>query len=221
MPKAAFSPSVIPMFDGAPSVVLVAGNIEFFVEEAAAKAAEKLSEGQAEVLRFDEDSPAETISDALLNRSLFSPRRIVQFDVTRLLGTETPGQVLLEAVEAWERGTPAGKREAYRRARALLGSLQLSPVGSPEETAEIVARRLRKKDLTEPLTEILRALPEERGGPAVLVPALRVLLERGNDGTVALLTATAPPPEVGLLVEIEKKGLLLEVSISEREEAGA
>src|SRR5262249_19141716 len=154
-------------------------------------------------------------------RSLFSAHRIVQFDVTRLLGSETPGQLLLDAVDAWEKGTPAGKREAFRRARALLGSLQLSAAGPPEETAEIAARRLRKKDLVEPPPEILRALPEEQGGPAVLVQALQVLLERGNDGTIALLTATAPPPEVGLLVEIEKKGLLLEVSIAEREEAGA
>ncbi|HYT32055.1 MAG TPA: hypothetical protein VEO37_05635, partial [Thermoanaerobaculia bacterium] len=114
MPKISFSPSVVPSFDAAPSVVLVAGNVEFFVEEAAAKVAESLAEGGAEVLRFDEDAPAETISDALLNRSLFSAQRLVQFDVSRLLGSDTPAQLLLQAVEGWEKGTSAGKREAYR-----------------------------------------------------------------------------------------------------------
>jgi len=214
------SPAV-PSFDAAPPVILVKGNVEFFVEEAAGVAAEKLTEAGAELLRFDEDAPAETVCDALLNRSLFSAQRIVQFDITRLLGSETPGQLLVQAVEAWEKGTPAGKREAYRRARALLSALEMPAGGSPEETAESAARRLRKKDLVEPLTEILRELPEERGGPAVLNEALRLLLDRGNDGTVALLTATAPPQGVGLLVEIEKKGLVIEVAIDPREEAAA
>jgi len=219
--RKSFSEGSIPSFEQASSVVVVAGNVEFFVEEAAAKVAERLAEGGAEVLRFDEDAPAETISDALLNRSLFSAQRLVQFDVTRLLGSESPAQLLLQAVEAWEKGTPAGKREAYRRTRPLLAALNLTGGGTPEEVAASAGKRVRKKDLIEPLTEILREMPEERGGPAVLTEALRILLHRENDGTVALLTATSPPAGVGLLDEIEEKGLLLEVSIGEKEEAGA
>jgi DNA polymerase III delta subunit len=216
-----FSEGSLPSFEQAPSVVLVAGNVEFFVEEAAAKVAEKLAEGGAEVLRFDDDAPAETISDALLNRSLFSAQRLVQFDVTRLLGSETPAQLLLQAVEGWEKGTPAGKREAYRRARALLAALNLTGGGTPEELAASAGKRAKKKDLIEPLAEILREMPEERGGPAVLTEALRILLHRENDGTVALLTAASPPAGVGLLAEIEEKGLVLEVSIEGKDEAGA
>src|ERR1700720_3375535 len=113
MTKAAFSLETVPDFDHAPSVVLITGDVEFFVEEAAAQAADKLAAEGAEVLKFDDETPVETVSDALLNRSLFSPRRLVRFDVSRLLGTETPGKLLLAAAEAWEKGTPAGKREAF------------------------------------------------------------------------------------------------------------
>jgi DNA polymerase III delta subunit len=216
MGKAAFSPEAVPSFEKAPSVVLIVGDVEFFVEEAAAQALEKLGAKGAEVLRFEDEAPADAVSDALLNRSLFSPQRIVQFDITRLLGTESPGALLEQAVEAWQRGTPAGKREAYRRARAVLSALDLSSSGAPEETAETVARRARKKDLASPLAEILRELPEERGGPAMLTSALRLLLERENDGTVALLTATAPPAGVDLAAEIAKKGLILAVSVVDK-----
>ncbi|HEY6930802.1 MAG TPA: hypothetical protein VJA66_14070, partial [Thermoanaerobaculia bacterium] len=62
-------------------------------------------------------------------------------------------------------------------------------------------------------------MPEEKGGPAVLSAALRLFIERGNDGTVALVTAVAPPPGVDLLAEIQKKGLVLEESVGG--EAGA
>jgi len=213
VPKAAFSQSAVPAFGAAPSVILVTGNVEFFIDEAAGEAAAAFAEKGAEILRFDDEAPAEAVSDALLNRSLFSPQRVVQFDITRLLGSDAPGILLEQAVEAWERGTPAGKRESFRRARALLAALDLTLGASPEEAAEAAARRVRKKDLTGPLAEILKDLPEERGGSTVLQSALRLLLERGNDGTVALVTATAPPSGVDLLVEIEKKGLRLDASI--------
>src|SRR5215831_2111754 len=213
MPKASFSVSAVPSFEAAPSVILVSGNVEFFIDEAAGEAAAAFAEKGAEILRFDDEAPAEAVSDALLNRSLFSPQRVVQFDITRLLGSDAPGILLEQAVEAWERGTPAGKRESFRRARALLAALDLTVGASAEEAAEAAARRARRKDLAGPLAQIFAELPEERGGPAVLQSALRLLLERGNDGTVALLTATAPPSGVDLLVEIEKKGLRLDASV--------
>ncbi len=189
--------------------MLIAGEPEFFVQEAAAKAVEKLAGGEAEVLKFEEDSASEVISDALLNRPLFSPRRVVQIDISRLLGTESPARLLTLAVEQWSKGTPAGKREAYRRARALLSALDLLPGADPAETAEAAARKVRRKEDAPVLAEILREMPEEQGGPAVLRAALRLLLDRGNDGTVALLTAVAPPAGVDLVSEIAKKGLVL------------
>lgn len=198
-----------------PSVVLITGDVEFFVEEAAAKERERLSAGEVEVLRFDDDAPAESVSDALLNRSLFSPGRVVQFDISRLLGTEAPGRLLALAVEAWRRGGPGGRREAFRHARALLSALDLSAKDDPAGTAETAAKKVRKKEGAAELAEILRELPEEKGGPAVLAAALRLLLERGNDGTVALVTATAPPPGVGLLAEISRKGLVIEASVGD------
>src|SRR5262249_24707255 len=104
VPRAVFSEKAVPAFEDAPSVVLVTGDVEFFVEEAAGRAREALAGGgEAEVLRFEDDAPADTVSDALLNRSLFSPRRIVELDVSRLLGTESPGKLLEAAVEAWDR----------------------------------------------------------------------------------------------------------------------
>ncbi|HEY6930803.1 MAG TPA: hypothetical protein VJA66_14075 [Thermoanaerobaculia bacterium] len=144
MARVSFSLDAVPAFDQAPSVVLVVGDVEFFIEEAEGRAAEKLAADGAEILKFDDDAPAETVSDALLNRSLFSPRRLVRFDITRLLGTEAPGKLLLQAVEAWEKKTPAGKREAFRRVRALLSALDIPASGPPEEVAESAAKRSRK-----------------------------------------------------------------------------
>ena len=216
MPRTPFSESAVPSFEQAPSVVLLAGDVEFFVAEAAGKAVAKLSEKEAETLRFEEDAPAEAVSDALLNRSLFSPRRVVQFDVTRLLGTESPGGLLDLAAEAWEKGGSAGRREAFRRMRAALSALDLPPGLSPEEAAKEAARKARRKPLEEALAAILREMPEEKGGgPGVVKEAIRLLLERGNDGTVALLTAVNPPSGVDLLAEIAAKGLVLETSVGE------
>jgi DNA polymerase III delta subunit len=194
-------------------VILVVGDVEFFVEEAAGKAAARLAEGEAEILRFEEDTPAEALSDALLNRSLFSARRLVRFDVSTLLGTESPARLVDQAVEAWQLATPAGRRETFRRARALISALGLPSNGAAEELGEEAARRTRKKPLQDVLVAILRELPEEKSNPQIVKDALRLLLDRGNDGTVALVTAIAPPPGVDLLEEIEKKGLVLEASV--------
>ena len=209
MPKLPFSDQGLPAFDEAPAVILVTGSVEFFVEEAAAKARETLATSGAEVLRFEDDAPAEAISDALLNRSLFSPRRIVELDISRLLGTDSPGQLLVQALEAWDQNK---RREAFRQVRALLAALDLSAGGKPEEVSEAVAKKVRKKEEAPVLAEILRELPEEKsGGPAVILAALRVLLGRqGNDGTVALARAVKPPAGVDLLKEITARGLVLE-----------
>jgi len=214
MARQPFSESAIPKFGDAPSAILVSGDVEFFVEEAASRARDALSAGGAEVLRFDDDAPVEAVSDALLNRSLFSDRRIVELDVSRLLGTDTPGRLVARAVEAWGRGGAAGRREAFKAARALLDALEISSGADPSEAAEAAARRARRKDDAPALAEILKELPEERaGGTAVLKAALRTLLERSeNDGTVALLTAVAPPAGVDLLQEIAARGLVLEAS---------
>jgi DNA polymerase III delta subunit len=224
MPREAFSEKSLPPFDKAPSVVLVTGDVEFFVEEAASRARDALAGGgDTEVLRFEDDAPADAVSDALLNRSLFSPRRIVELDVSRLLGTETPGKLLDAAVGAWDRGGPGGRREAFRHARALLSALDLPSDGDPAETAAAAAKKVRRKEEAELFAEILKELPAEKsGGPAALKGALRVLLERGkeNDGTVAVVRAVDPPSGVDLLGEIEKKGLVLEASVGE-DAAGA
>jgi hypothetical protein len=211
--KAAFSEKVVPKFANAPAAILVTGDVEFFVEEAAARTREILAGGNAEILRFEDDAPVESVSDALLNRSLFSPQRIVELDISRLLGTEAPGRLLTKAVEAWEAGK---RREAFKQARLLLAALDL-PLGAPEETAEAAARKCRRKDEAELLAEILKELPEEKsGGAAVLRSALRSLLERTeNDGTVALLTAVSPPSGVDLVREIADRGLVLETTVGD------
>src|SRR5262252_3066 len=215
--KKAQSVDAVPAFDEAPAVVLVCGPVEFFVEEAAQRVREALAAGDAEVLRFDDEAPAEAVSDALLNRSLFAARRIVALDVSRLLGSETPGALLDAALEGWAEGGGAGRRKAFKNARALLSALELSPSADPAENAEAAARRVRRKDEAAALAEILRELPEEKGGGvSVLRAAIRALLARGrNDGTVAVLTAVAPPSGVDLLEEIGAKGLVVEKAVGE------
>jgi DNA polymerase III delta subunit len=215
--KTAYSERAIPPFAEAPAVILVRGAVEFFVEEDAANVRAALADGETEILQFEDDASTEAVSDALLNRSLFSARRIVSLDVSRLLGTDTPGVLLTAALEGWAAGGSAGRRHAFKNARALLAAFDLSPAENPAETAEAAARRARKKDDAATLAEILRELPEEKGGGVgVLRAAIRALLERGpNDGTVAVLTAVAPPAGVDLLEEIGAKGLVLESSVGE------
>ena len=218
MPKKDFSEDAIPSFDAAPSVVAITGDVAFFVDEAAARVRERLASDDAEVFRFPEDAPAGAAAEALLNRSLFSTRRLVEVDISRLLGADSPGELALAAFEAWSRGSPAGKRDAFRRMRRLLVALDVPSGGDPGETAEAIARKVRRKDLAEPLAELLRELPEEKGaGGASLVSTLRLLLERENDGLVALLTAASPPRGASILSEVGSKGLLLEVRIGEKE----
>ena len=219
MPQKPFSETDLPVFDRAPSVILVTGPLDFFVEEAAAKTADALASAGTERVRFDDEAAPEAIADALLNRSLFSPRRIVQLDVTRLVGTEAPASLLEAAVEAWEKETPAARREAFRLARALLSALGLDRAADPDEVAEAACRKTRRKDDAPTLAALLRELPEDRGAPALLLPSLRTILERGNDGIVALLTATAPPKGAGLVDEVAKKGLVLEVGADALREA--
>ncbi|PYQ64984.1 MAG: hypothetical protein DMF54_12320 [Acidobacteria bacterium] len=216
MPKKEFAEDAVPSFDQAPSVVAVVGPVDFFVEEAAIGARGRLAEGDVEVLRFDDDAPPGAVAEALLNRPLFSAKRLVEIDVSRLLGTDSPGNLAEEALDAWTRKTPAGRRDAFRRMRRVLSALDVSIEGDPAEAASVVARKLRRKELAEPLAEILREMPEERAATgATLASTLRLLLSRPNDGLVALLTASDPPAGSELLAEVAKRGLLLAVRVDE------
>jgi DNA polymerase III delta subunit len=218
VPKQPFSEKAVPSFADAPAAILVAGDVEFFVEEAVEKAREALAGADTEVLVFDDDAPAEAISDALLNRSLFSPRRLVQLDITRIVGTSSPGELLDEAIENWEEGK---RVKAFRFVRALLTALELSAAGDPAETAEAIARKTRRKEAAELLATILKELPAESvGGAAILKSALRAVIAReANDGTVALLTAIKPPGGVDLVKEIEKRGLVLDANVGKEAES--
>ncbi|HTO77948.1 MAG TPA: hypothetical protein VMQ61_17900 [Thermoanaerobaculia bacterium] len=219
MPRRPFDAARLPSFDDAPAVVLVSGGTDFFVEEAAERIGEALARGGAERISFDDEASADAVSDALLNRSLFSPRRVISLDITRILGSESPGALLDNALAAWDEGTPGGRRKAFRFARALLSAVGMSRGDDPARAAEDLARRTRKRDRAGELEELLREMPDERTPPDALAPALRRILERGNDGVVALLTATDPPKGAALLEEIVEKGLHLEVAIA-REEIG-
>lgn len=216
MPKKEFSEEAVPDFDRAPSVVAVVGELSFFVEEAAARARERLAAGDVEVLRFDDEAAPGAVAEALLNRSLFSPKRVVEIDVSRLLGTDSPGELALQALDAWSRKSPAGRRDAFRRMRRLLSAVGVTVEGDPGETAAAVARKIRRKDLPEPIAEILREMPEERGSTGTtLASTIQLILERRNDGLVALLTASDPPAGSELLQAVAKGGLLLSIRIGD------
>jgi DNA polymerase III delta subunit len=224
VPKKEFSEDAVPPFGEAPPVVAVVGDISFFVEEAAERARARLANDDVEVIRFGEEASAGSVAEALLNRSLFSPRRLVQIDLSRVLGAESPGDLLEGSVVAWQRGTPAGKREAFRLVRRVLASFDVALEGDLSEAASAICRKLRKKELEEPVAEIFRELPEEKTGEgATLVSALRLLLTRPNDGLVALVAAASPPKGSDLVAEIGRKGLLLEVRMGDKrpEIAGA
>jgi hypothetical protein len=214
--KKEFSEEAVPDFDRAPSVVAIAGKLSFFVEEAAARARKRLGGDDVEILRFDDDASPGAVAEALLNRSLFSPKRLVEIDVSRLLGTDSPGELAEQALGAWDRGTPAGRRDAFRRMRRLLSAVEIAVEGNPDEAAVAVARKIRQRDLAPRLAAVIRELPEERGATgATFGDTLRAILGRPNDGLVALLTAENPPAGAELLAAVAKNGLLLTVRIGE------
>jgi DNA polymerase III delta subunit len=216
LPKKDFSEEHVPGFDQAPTVVAIVGELDFFVEEAAGRARGRLAAGDVEVLRFDDEASPGAVAEALLNRSLFSPRRLVEIDVSRVVGTDSPGDLAAQALEAWSRGSPAGRREAFRQVRRLLSALDVTVDGDPAEAASAVARKIRRKEMAAELAEVLREMPEERGATgATLASTLRLVLERPNDGLVALLTAADPPAGSDLLSEVAKHGLLLVVRVGE------
>jgi DNA polymerase III delta subunit len=212
-----FEESDLPAFDSSPSVILVSGQIDFFVEEAAEKVAEAFVAEGAERLRFDDEASPEAVTDALLNRSLFSPRRVVQLDATPILGTEAPGELFDAALESWRDGAPSARRDAFRRARSLLAALRLEGVTDPAATATAVARKLKKSDPDETFAELLRQLPEGKAVTSLIVPALQTILGRGNDGVIALLTAVKPPKGAALLDEFQRKGLVFEFAVDKKE----
>jgi DNA polymerase III delta subunit len=216
VPKKEFAEDVVPDFDRAPSVISIVGELPFFVEEAAATARARLSGDDVEVIRFDDEAAPGAVAEALLNRSLFSPKRLVEIEASRLIGTDSPGELAEQAIGAWERRSPAGRRDAFRRMRRLLSAVDVTVDGDPSEAASAAARKIRRKDLAESLAEILREMPEERGPTGTtLASTLRLVLERGNDGLVALLTAVDPPAGSELLAEVAKQGLVLTVKIGD------
>ena len=146
--------------------------------------------------------PSESVSDALLNRSLFSPRRIVELDISRAARHRGAGAAGRPRRSRPGKGGAGGRREAFKHARALLAALDLPLDGGPGRERRRPRRsRVRKKDDAPLLAEILKELPEEKsGGPAVLQAraAGPSRARNENDGTVALLTAVAPPAGVDL-----------------------
>jgi DNA polymerase III delta subunit len=213
------SAAELPPFDAAPAAVLILGDHEFFVEGAAEEARERLGPG-AEVLRFgDEDAP-ESFADALLNRSLFSERRLVEIDLTSWLGRESLPKLLEEAVGAWELRSPAGRREAFRKLRTALATLgERKDVGDADE-AVWLARRAKRPDLAEALKGILEELPPRKQTSGSGLEALRTHLSRPPEGTVLLATAVDPPKGSDLLSELERRGILWDIR-SEKTDRGA
>src|SRR5262249_6084995 len=141
VPKTSYSEVAAPKFAQAPPLILLSRAREFFVDEAAARGREGLRHADTPGLRVEGGPSGGAVSDALLNRSLFSARRVVELDASRLLGTDSPGDLVVRALEAWGRGGAGGRREAFRHVRALLAALELSGGADPVETAEAAAKK--------------------------------------------------------------------------------
>ena len=96
------------------------------------------------MLRFGPDAGADAVSDALFNRSLFSPRRVVQYDVPDCSAPRLPASF---STRPWnmEIRHAGEKRNAFRFTRALLSALDL-PAGDPVETAEAVSKKTRRRE---------------------------------------------------------------------------
>ena len=190
--------------------ILVTGSHEFFVEEAAEETRNSLLSDDIEWEKIGDEDLAERLPLALTHGSLFTARRIVEADLSALFGRESPGTLVDEAVEAWEKDTPAGRREAFKKTRALLSALRIH--GSPEEAGVAAAQKARRPDAADALVEILRALPGpiEDGAPAA--SAVLDHLERGLEGTLLLARAVDPPKTSALYQAFKKHGSIRDAS---------
>jgi DNA polymerase III delta subunit len=175
------------------------------VEEAAEEIRAELSFGESEIERIPEEGLAELLPLAISSGSLFSPRRLIEVDLSTLFGRDDPPRLVAEAVESWKSETPAGRREAFRKARALVSSLKLSPEDF-EAAAAMAAKKTRRPDAEETLREIFRELPESKGSLNAAADAIFAHLEKGVDGTILLARAVDPPRGSALYQAFEKNG---------------
>ena len=163
--------------------------------------------------------PSEAVSDALLNRSLFSPRRIVELDISRLLGTESPGRLVTKARRGLGRAAQAAGGGLQARAGAAGGARPAARARTRWRPPRRRRRRSAARTRRRLLAEILKELPEEKsggaGGPEG--PRCASLLERGeNDGTVALLTAVVAAGGRGPASRRSRtRGLVLETTVGD------
>jgi DNA polymerase III delta subunit len=200
-----------------PSAILVCGSHEFFVEEAVEEIRERMGFSEDEIERVPDETLAARLPEALASGSLFSSRRLVEADLSPLFGRASPGMLLEEAAAGWEKGTPAGRREAFKKARALLSDLQLENE-SPEDTATAAAKKVRRAELRDVLAEILRELPEGSAPAQGAASAVLAHLERGVPGTVLLARAIDPPKTSTLYKAFESGGAIHPVAADENEQ---
>ncbi len=186
------------------------GSHEFFVDEAAEELRASLVSPETDVERISDEDLADRLPIALTHGSLFAEKRVVEADLSALFGRESPGSLLEEAVEAWNKDTPSGRREAFKKARALLAALRIQ--GSPEEAAAAAARKARHPEAAEALLEILRALPGPIGDAAPAASAVLEHLERGLPGTILIARAVDPPKTSPLYQAFRKHGTIQDVS---------
>jgi DNA polymerase III delta subunit len=190
---------------------LIVGDHEFFVEEAAEEARGELASESCEIERIADEELAARLPEALSTGSLFSTRRLIEADLTPLFGRVSPGKLLEEAVEAWAKDTPAGRREAFKKMRAFLAAVPC-PSDSPEETARAASKKAKKPELFEPLVEILREIPDVRESRAGALAAVLAHLDRGLEGTLLLARAVDPQRSSPLFEAFKKSATIRDVS---------
>ncbi|HET7451718.1 MAG TPA: hypothetical protein VFL12_03185, partial [Thermoanaerobaculia bacterium] len=200
-----------------PRAILVYGPHEFFVDEAAEEARTELGFAEDEIERIPDEALAARLPDALATGSLFSARRLVEADLSALFGREAPAGLAEEAAAAWEKDSPAGRREAFKKARALLAALQMDNE-DPEETAASAAKKIRRPDLREALGEIFRELPGGSAGNAA-AGAVIAHLDGGVPGTVLLARAVDPPRTSALFRRFQSEGEVRSAGGDENENA--
>lgn len=201
-----------------PNAILVCGPHEFFVDEAAEEARAALGFAEDEIERIPEEALAARLPDALSTGSLFSSRRLVEADLSALFGRAVPAGLAEEAVAAWQKDSPAGRREAFKKARALLAALQIDEE-TPEEMAAAAAKKVKRPELRDALEEIFRELPGGGGSGNAAASAVIAHLSGGVPGTVLLARAVDPPKTSALYRSFEAAGEIRVAGGDENENA--
>jgi len=204
-----------------PPVLLVTGDDEWVVGEAARRAVAAFREAFAESEVSTYAAPGAKVKDAVDDAAtvaLFSTNRLVVLEATELLRA---GKVTAEEVDALldeadeARGRPDEERVLARLARrgAALASAAGVGGGDAAETARKLTGRVKRSTRADELAALLALLPEDEEGSETALERLLDYAARASAGDNALLVhALSPDRDHHALAALRRASMAADLS---------